>query len=78
MPPASHTKALAPDPLKMLNWLIILVMVAIVISLGFGLYFLVRDPSGSERTVISLSIRVALAVLMLVLLGYGFLTKYLS
>lgn len=62
----------------MLNWLIILVMLAIVVSLGFALYFLVRDPGESRRTVISLSIRVGLAVLMLVLLGYGFFTRFIA
>ncbi len=61
----------------MLNLLIILVMLGIVASLGFGLFFLVRDPDKSDRTVISLSVRVALAVLMLALLGYGFTTRYL-
>jgi hypothetical protein len=62
----------------MFNLLLILVMLGIVISLGFGLFFLVRDPGESKRTVTSLSIRVALAVLMLALLAYGFVTKYLT
>ena len=61
----------------MLNLLLILIMLGIVVSLGFGLFFLVRDPGQSERTVISLSIRVALALLMLALLLYGFVTRYL-
>ena len=61
----------------MLNFLLILVMLGIVVSLGFGLFFLVRDPGQSTRTVHSLSIRVALAVLMLALLGYGFVIRYL-
>lgn len=62
----------------MLNSLIIAVMLAILVSLGFGLYFLVHDSSEGNRTVISLSIRVGLAVVMLALLGYGFITRYLS
>ncbi|MCH8056730.1 MAG: twin transmembrane helix small protein [Proteobacteria bacterium] len=61
----------------MLNFLLILVMLGIVVSLGFGLFFLVRDPGQSTRTVHSLSIRVTLAVLMLALLAYGFVTRYL-
>ncbi len=61
----------------MLNILLILVMLGIVISLGFGLFFLVSDPGESKRTVNALSIRVALAVLMLALLVYGFVTRYL-
>ncbi|MCH8227602.1 MAG: twin transmembrane helix small protein [Proteobacteria bacterium] len=61
----------------MLNFLLILVMLGIVVSLGFGLFFLVSDPGQSRRTVHSLSIRVTLAVLMLALLAYGFVTRYL-
>jgi len=61
----------------MLNLLLILVMLGIAASLGFGLFFLVRDPGESERTVKSLSIRVTLAVLMLALLAYGFVTRFL-
>ena len=55
-----------------------MVMLGIVVSLGFGLYFLVRDRGGTERTVISLSVRVALAILLLALLGYGFITRFIA
>ena len=60
----------------MLDLLIIVVMLGILASLGAGLYFLVRDRGRSERTVISLSIRVALAVLLLVLLGWGLANRF--
>jgi hypothetical protein len=60
----------------MLNFLIVIVMVGILISLGSGLFFLVRDSGKTERTVTSLSIRVALSVLLLVLLAYGFITRF--
>ena len=59
----------------MLNILIIVVMLGIIISLGSGLYFLVHDRGKTERTVISLSIRVALAIALLVLLAIGFMSK---
>lgn len=62
----------------MIDLLIILVMVGIIISLGFGLYFLVRDRGKTERTVISLSIRVGLAILLLALLAIGFMSRYMS
>ena len=62
----------------MIDFLIIFVMVAIVISLGLGLYFLVKDRGTTERTVQSLSFRVALAILLLVLLALGFSSRYLS
>ncbi len=60
----------------MIDLLIIVVMLGIFLSLGFGLYFLVRDRGKTERMVVSLSIRVALAVALLVLLALGFITRY--
>ncbi len=59
----------------MFDLLIIVVMLDIFVSLGSGLYFLVRDSGKTERTVISLSIRVALAILLLVLLAIGFMSR---
>ena len=59
----------------MFDLLIIAVMLGIVVSLGSGLYFLVQDSGKTERTVISLSIRVALAILLLVLLAVGFMIR---
>lgn len=61
----------------MFNLLIIIVMLGILVSLGSGLYFLVRDRGKTERTVISLSIRVALAIVLLVLLALGFMSRYI-
>ena len=61
----------------MFNLLILAVMLGILVSLGAGLVFLVRDRGQSERTVISLSIRVALSVLLLALLAWGFANKFL-
>jgi len=61
----------------MLNFLIILVMLGIFASLSSGLYFLVQDRGRTDRTVISLSIRVGLAVLLLVLLAAGFILRYM-
>ncbi len=60
----------------MIDLLIIVVMIGIIVSLGSGLYFLVRDRGKTERMVVSLSIRVALAVLLLVLLALGFMSKF--
>jgi hypothetical protein len=61
----------------MLDILIILVLVGILVSLGSGLFFLVRDSGKTERTVISLSVRVALSALLLGLLAYGFVSQYM-
>ena len=60
----------------MLDVVIILVLLGIIGSLGSGLYFLVHDRGKTERTVVSLSIRVGLAVLLLVLLALGFVSRY--
>ena len=61
----------------MLDILIIAVMIGIMVSLGGGLYFLVRDRGATQRTVQSLSIRVALAIALLALLAYGFVTRFI-
>ena len=59
----------------MIDLLIILTMVGIVVSLGFGLYFLVIDRGETERTIWSLTFRVGFAVLLLVLLAIGFVSR---
>jgi hypothetical protein len=59
----------------MFDLLIILVMVGIVVSLGFGLYFLVKDRGTTDRTVKSLTVRVGLAFLLLFLLALGFMSR---
>ena len=60
----------------MISFLIVVVLLGIFLSLGSGLYFLVRDRGKTERMVVSLSIRVVLAVALLVLLALGFMTRY--
>ena len=62
---------------NMLDILILLVLLGILVSLGSGLVFLVRDRGKTQRTVISLSVRVTLAILLLALLAYGFVTKFM-
>ncbi len=60
----------------MLNFLIVLVMLGIVVSLSSGLFFLVKDRGTTQRTVKSLSIRVGLAIMLLALLAFGFITRF--
>lgn len=62
----------------MFDFLIALVMVGIIVSLGLGLYFLVKDRGKTERTVRSLTVRVGLAILLLLLLALGFMSRYAS
>ena len=59
----------------MFDLLIALLMVGIIVSLGAGLYFLVKDRGTTVRIVRSLTIRVALAVLLLVVLALGFMSR---
>ena len=59
----------------MFDLLIILLLIGIVVSLGYGLYFLIKDKSGSDRTVWSLTIRVSLAALLLIVLAIGFMQR---
>jgi cytochrome bd-type quinol oxidase subunit 2 len=52
----------------MIKLLIVLVLVAIVFSLGSGLFHLVKDDGQSKRMVNALTVRIALSVLLFVLL----------
>jgi apolipoprotein N-acyltransferase len=52
----------------MIKLLIILVLVAIVVSLGSGLFHLVKDEGKSKRMVNALTLRIALSILLFVLL----------
>lgn len=46
-------------------------LIAIVISLFSGLVFLMKDSSGSKRTVRALTVRVALSATLIILLIIG-------
>ena len=52
----------------MIKVLIVVVLVAIVLSLGSGLFHLVKDDGQSKRMVNALTVRIALSVLLFVLL----------
>ena len=52
----------------LIKYLIVAVLIAIVISLGSGLYFLLTDKGGSKRMVNSLTVRISLSVVLFVLL----------
>ena len=51
---------------------VILILILIIMSLSSGMIFLIRDKGQSNRTVNSLTIRVALSILLFVLLIIGF------
>ena len=51
---------------------VVVLLVIILISLASGLVFLIRDKGRSDRTVKSLTLRIALSVALFVLLFIGF------
>jgi hypothetical protein len=48
--------------------MVILVLVAIVASLGAGLFYLARDRDGSPRVLRALTVRISLSVVLFLLL----------
>ncbi|WP_077046256.1 twin transmembrane helix small protein [Pseudomonas sp. KK4] len=61
----------------MLKAAIVLMLIATVVSLFSGLFFLVKDDSRSNRVVIALSVRVALAAVTVGLIAWGFFSGQL-
>jgi len=61
----------------MLKAAIVLMLIATVVSLFSGLFFLVKDDSRSNRLVIALSVRVTLAIITLGLITWGFFSGQL-
>ncbi|MGX1083496.1 twin transmembrane helix small protein [Pseudomonas sp. AP3_22 TE3818] len=61
----------------MLKEAIVLMLIATVVSLFSGLFFLVKDDSRSNRLVIALSVRVTLAAITLGLITWGFFSGQL-
>jgi branched-subunit amino acid transport protein AzlD len=53
----------------MLKTLIVILMVAVVISLFSGLFFLIKDGGKTNRVVNSLAVRVTLSILLLVIIA---------
>ena len=47
---------------------ILILLVAVLVSLFSGLYFVYKDKSGGNRAVIALTIRIALSILVFVIL----------
>lgn len=59
----------------MLSKIVIVVfLVAILWNLGAGLYYMMTDKGGSDRTVKALTRRIGLSVLLIVLIGIGIAT----
>ena len=54
--------------------LIVVFLIAIVWNLGAGLYYMMTDKGGSDRTVKALTRRIGLSVLLIVLIIIGIAT----
>ena len=57
--------------------IIALLLVGIVTSLFSGLFFLLRDPSSSRRTVRALTVRVGLSITLLVFLALAYMEGWI-
>ncbi|PCD00378.1 twin transmembrane helix small protein [Halopseudomonas pelagia] len=51
---------------------ILVLLLAVIVSLFSGLFFLVKDTDGSGRLVTALSVRIGLTIAILLLIAYGF------
>lgn len=58
--------------------LIVITLLAIVVSLGSGMLFLVKDKGQGNRTVRALTIRIALSVSLFALLMLGIFTGHIK
>ncbi|SFN18224.1 twin transmembrane helix small protein [Dokdonella immobilis] len=58
--------------------LIVVFLIAIVWNLGAGLYYMMTDKGGTDRTVKALTRRIGISVLLIVLIMIGMLTGYIQ
>jgi len=54
--------------------IIVLLLLAILVSLSSGMFFLVHDKGETNRTVKSLTIRIALSIALFLMLFIGYFT----
>lgn len=52
--------------------IVLLILLAILVSLGSGLYFMMKDSKGSDRMAKALTVRIALSVGLFAFLMFGF------
>ncbi|KXU39260.1 MFS transporter [Ventosimonas gracilis] len=62
----------------MLKGMIVLLLLATVVSLFSGLFFLVKDEGRSSRLANALTVRVVLATVTLALIAWGFYSGELT
>jgi len=57
---------------------LIIILLAVLISLGSGLWFLTRDDHGSARVLTALKIRVLLSAVLIGFLMFGYFQGWIS
>ena len=57
---------------------LLIILLAIIISLAAGLWFLARDDQGSTRVLTALKIRVALSAVLIGLLIFGYFQGWIA
>ncbi len=57
---------------------VLLMLLAVIVSLFSGLFFLLRDGKGGTRTVRALTVRIVLSLALFALLIIGFQTGWLG
>ena len=57
---------------------ILALLLAILVSLFSGLFFLVKDTDGQSRLVTALSVRITLTVAIMLLIAFGFWSGQLT
>jgi len=62
----------------MLKIIIVLLLIAIVLSLFSGALFFFKDQGSTKRTLYALGVRIALAILLILTIGYGVFTGELK
>jgi cytochrome bd-type quinol oxidase subunit 2 len=62
----------------LIKTLIVVVLIAIVVSLASGMFFLVKDKGRTERTARALTVRIVLSVSLFGLLMLGIFTGYIK
>jgi len=60
------------------KFVVIVLLLLILLSLTKGLHFLMKDDEKSSNMVKSLTIRIALSILLFILLFFGFYMGWLS
>jgi hypothetical protein len=58
----------------MIKYFILFLIVAMLISLFSGAFFLIKDGGSTKRTVYSLGVRVSIAIVLFATLIYGIIT----